>query len=177
VDGLADVIKHYELDMEVTQLVNLVSKALVYDVKPAVPEAVEKAPAAGSLAGYSILLADDEPDILTFFNTVLEDNGAKVTMAVNGDEALAQVREHKPDLICLDLSMPGKDGGEVFETLREDPELQDTKVLVITGKPELRRLIYERSVLPPEGYLDKPVDEETLVLNIRKILELTQEAT
>jgi hypothetical protein len=44
---------------------------------------------------------------------------------------------------------------------------------VITGRPELRKLIYDRSVKKPEGYLDKPVDEDGLVLNVRKVLELT----
>ena len=172
VDGLADLIKHYDLDMEITQLVNLVSEALVVPEKVAVPEEVERPVAAPTLDGYRILLADDEPDILAFFTTVLEDNGAEVIQARDGDEALEMLRKEKPNLLCLDLSMPGKDGGEVFEILRKDPELEETRVLIITGKPELRRLIYDRPVPPPEGYLDKPVDEETLVLNARKILEL-----
>jgi twitching motility two-component system response regulator PilH len=68
--------------------------------------------------------------------------------------------------------MPGKDGGQVFEVMRNDPELARIPVCIITGRPELRRLIYDRPVPAPEGYLDKPVDEETLLLNIRKILEL-----
>ncbi len=69
--------------------------------------------------------------------------------------------------------MPGKDGGEVFETLRKDPELSRIKVCIITGKPELRRLIYDRPVPPPEGYLTKPVGDHDLVLNLRKVLEVT----
>jgi CheY-like chemotaxis protein len=175
VDGLTDLIKHYELDMQVTQLVNLVSNALVVPEVKAVAEEVARPAEAAPLEGYKILLADDEPDILSFFTTVLEDNGATVIQAEDGDEALEQLRKEKPDLLCLDLSMPGKDGGEVFEALRKDPDLEQTRVLIITGKPELRRLIYDRQVPPPEGYLDKPVDEETLILNVRKILELAHE--
>jgi CheY-like chemotaxis protein len=68
--------------------------------------------------------------------------------------------------------MPGTDGGKVFEILRKDPDLSQIRVCIITGKPELRRLIYDRPVPPPEGFLDKPVDEETLLLNVRKILEV-----
>ncbi len=173
VDGLTDLIKHYQLDMKVTQLVNLVANALVVEEK--VPVEVEKPAEVLSLAGYNILLADDEPDILTFFSTVLKDNGANVIQAKDGNETLDLLRKEKPDLLCLDLSMPGKDGGEVFETLRKDPQLEETRVLIITGKPELRRLIYDRPVRPPEGYLGKPVDEDTLVLNVRKILELAHE--
>jgi len=63
------------------------------------------------------------------------------------------------------------DGGQVFERLRKEPDLASTPVCIITGRPELRRLIYDRAVPPPEGYLDKPIDPEALLMNIRKILE------
>jgi Fe-S oxidoreductase len=170
VDGLTDVIRHYKLGMEVKQLVNLVASAIVVEKRAAVP--AEKPVEILTLKGYKILVVDDEPDILTFLTAVLEDNGATVIQAANGDQALDLARKEKPDLITLDISMPGRDGGEVFETLRKDPELSAVPVCIISGRPELRRLIYDRPVLPPEGYLDKPVSEETLLLNARKILEL-----
>ena len=78
----------------------------------------------------------------------------------------------KPDLITLDIAMPGKDGGQVFEEMRRDPDLQSIPVCIISGRPELRRLIYQRTVAPPEGYLDKPINEKTLLSNIRRILSL-----
>jgi Fe-S oxidoreductase/CheY-like chemotaxis protein len=173
VDGLTDVIRHYKLDMKVTQLVNLVAEALVIE-KPAEAVEEERVEAALPLAGRRILVADDEPDQVAFLRTVLEDNGAEIFTAGTGDEVLEMVRKEKPELLTLDLSMPGKDVGEVFEILRNDPELSDLKICIITGRPELRRLIYDRSVEPPEGYLDKPVDDEDLLLNVRKILEATE---
>ena len=93
----------------------------------------------------------------------------------DGDEALETSRREKPDLLTLDLGMPGRDVGEVFEALRKDPELGGLKICVITGRPELRKLIYDRSVRPPEGYLDKPVTEEVLLRGVRKVLELAHE--
>jgi len=181
VDGLSDVIRHYELGMEVTQLVNLVANALVIEEKVAVPVAepiaAEPAVVAGlPLAGRTLVVADDEPDQVEFLATVLEDNGATVFRAMSGDEALELSRREKPDLLTLDLHMPGRDVGEVFEILRKDPELEDLKICIITGRPELRKLIYGRSVRRPEGYVDKPVDEERLLLNVRKVLELAHEA-
>ena len=169
VDGLNDVIRHYKLGMEVTQLVNLVANALVIPAKiipVSIPEEVLV------LAGKKILVVDDEPDILTFFSTVFEDNGATVFTATDGDEAIKLAMAEKPDLVTLDISMPGKDGGKVFEELRTNAETSTVKVCIITGRPELRKLIYDRKVQPPEGYLDKPVDEDTLMLNVRKVLEL-----
>jgi CheY-like chemotaxis protein len=173
VDGLSDLIRHYKLGMEVRQLVNLVATAIVVEKVAAVP--VEKLVEILTLKGYKILVVDDEPDILTFLTAVLEDNGATVTQAIDGDQALDLARKEKPDLITLDLSMPGKNGAFVFEEIRNDPELSASKVCIITGKPELRRLVYERPVPPPEGYLDKPINEERLLINIRKILEVTHE--
>jgi twitching motility two-component system response regulator PilH len=125
------------------------------------------------LAGRKLVVADDEPDQLTYLATVFEDYGAAVVRATNGDEALSMVRSEKPDLLTLDLEMPGLDVGEVFETLRKDPEFSALKICIITGRPELRKLIYQRSVRPPEGYLTKPVTEESLLLAVRKILELS----
>jgi len=172
VDGLADLIRHYKLDMEVTQLVNLVADALVIEEKAAVPAAPEELP----LSGWKLVVADDEPDQVTFLATVFEDHGAKVFQAVNGDEALETARREKPHLLTLDLAMPGRDVGEVFEMLRKDEQLNGMKICVITGRPELRKLIYDRSVKPPEGYLDKPVTEETLLLTARKVLEVPHKA-
>jgi Fe-S oxidoreductase/CheY-like chemotaxis protein len=172
VDGLTDVIRHYKLGMKVTQLVSLTANAMVIPEKVSVPVFIPMLAEALPLQGFKILVVDDEPDILAFLSVVLEDQGATVIQAADGEQALALTIEEKPDLITLDLSMPGKNGGYVFEAIRNNPEIASTKVCIITGKPELRRLIYERPVAPPDGYLDKPVNEETLLTNIRMILEM-----
>ena len=176
VDGLTDVIRHYKLGLEVTQLVNLVANALVIEEKaPAVEEKVPVPVEKPVLAGRTIVVADDEPDQVTLLATIFEDNGATVFTATNGDEALELARTQKPDLLTLDLEMPGMSAGEVFEIIRKTPELADLKICVITGRPELRKTIYDRSVRKPEGYLDKPVTEEILVRSARKILELAHD--
>ncbi|MBI5491166.1 MAG: response regulator, partial [Deltaproteobacteria bacterium] len=176
VDGLSDGIKHHKVGMKVTQLVNLVANAAIVAKRVAVQVPAAAAKPAGALAGRTILVVDDEPDVRAFLSAVLEDNGAKVVAAATGDEGLALARSARPDLMTLDLSMPGKDGGKVYEAIRGDKELRALRVCIITGQPEMRKLIYERPVPPPEGYLDKPVDEETLLRNVRKILGLAGEA-
>jgi len=125
------------------------------------------------LEGRNILVVDDEPDALTFIATVLEDHGATVHRATDGDEALDLIGKEKLDLMTLDLAMPGKNGVDVYIELRENPDLPQLPVCIITGRPEMRKLIYERqTVQPPEGYMSKPVSEKNLIINIRKILEI-----
>ncbi|MBU0984624.1 MAG: response regulator [candidate division Zixibacteria bacterium] len=170
VDGLADCIKHYKLGMEVTQLVNLVANALVIEKKVTVP--VAEPIAASDLQGRRILVTDDEPDFVTFVSTVLEDNGATVFRAYNAAEAMEIARREKPDLITLDISMPDKDGSEVFADIREDDILKRIPVCIITGQPELRKLIYDKPHRPPEGFVSKPVTEDGLLLNVKKLLKV-----
>jgi len=174
VDGLNDLIKHYDLEMDVVQLVNLVATALVIEPKAIEPEKVEEIAAAHSLQGYKILVTDDEPDFRIYLTTLLEDNGAEVLQASNGDDALKLAAAEKPDLITLDLSMPGQSGIEVFEQLRQNADTESIRVCVITGRPEMRKLIYERAVQSPEGYVDKPVSEEGILTNVIKILKLAE---
>jgi len=188
VDGLGDLIKHYKLDCEVRQLVDLVAEALVLE-EPAVEEKPVEAPVmvpvvpvvteeeempAVALRGRRILVVDDEEDVRTFLTTLLEDAGAEVLTATDGDEAIAVAKREKPDLVTLDLSMPGKDGIEAFCELRKTAGLEELPICIVTGHPEFRKLIYDRPVPPPEGYVDKPVDEDRLVDSIRRILELKE---
>jgi chemosensory pili system protein ChpA (sensor histidine kinase/response regulator) len=122
------------------------------------------------LEGYQILVVDDEADARVFLQTVLEDAGAAVFTAVDGDDAIAKANERTPDAITLDLSMPGKDGVETFTELRQDAATEGIPVCIITGHPEFRKVLYERPVRTPEGYMNKPVDEQDLVYNLRRIL-------
>ena len=74
--------------------------------------------------------------------------------------------------MTLDLSMPGMDGGKVFEALSKDPEIASTRVCIVSGKPELRKLIYERPVSATGGLSGQAGQEEKFLFNVRKILEL-----
>ncbi|MCG6948840.1 MAG: response regulator [Acidobacteria bacterium] len=182
VDGLNDLIKHYKLDCEVKQLVNLVANALIIEEPEKIPDElkpgdleVKKVAEKEPLAGRKILVVDDEEDVRAFLTMVFEDAGAEVETATDGDEALAKAREYQPDLISLDLSMPGKDGVEAFVELRSDPATEEIPVCVVTGHPEFRQVIYDRPVPPPEGYLGKPVDEDKLVAYAHHIVEHRKE--
>jgi Fe-S oxidoreductase/CheY-like chemotaxis protein len=185
VDGLSDLIKHYKLDMQVKQLVDLVADAVVMP-EPVVEEQPPKVPVvipaevtaeevempANALEGRRILVVDDEEDVRIFLATAMEDAGAQIFQASDGEEAIAIASKEKPDLITLDLSMPGKDGVETFGDLRKTPGLESIPVCIVTGHPEFRKLLYDRQGPPPEGYMDKPVDEKNLISNVARILSL-----
>lgn len=129
---------------------------------------------AGPLAGYKVLVVDDEEDVRTFLLTVLADAGAALCEAASGEEAIRVAVAESPDLITLDLSMPGMGGVQAYVALRDHPGTGHIPVCVVTGHPEFRAVIYERPVRPPEGYLDKPVEPEQLVATVRRILGLRQ---
>ena len=124
------------------------------------------------LSNRKILVVDDEPDAREFLSIVFTDFGATVVLAEDGVEALEVARRETPDLVTLDITMPRKTGAEVYEQMRRDPDLREIPVCIISGQPELRKLIYQRVVPPPDGYLDKPIDEDKLLLSVKRILAL-----
>jgi CheY-like chemotaxis protein len=124
------------------------------------------------LAGYRILVVDDDEDIRTFLLALFADAGAEICEASDGAEAIEVALTRLPDLITLDLSMPGKDGVEALSELRDTPELNPIPVCIVTGHPEFRQVIYERATRPPEGFVTKPIDADELVRTLRRILGL-----
>ena len=122
--------------------------------------------------GRRILVVDDEPDVVRYLSTFLADQGFAVSTARDGGEALVKARQERPDLITLDITMPGKSGVDVFTTLRRDPQLEGIPVFIITGVMDFRRLMYYREVQPPEGYMEKPIDPDVLLMTIRRLLEI-----
>jgi len=128
----------------------------------------------GRLNGYCVLVVDDDEEIRTFLTTLMTDEGAAALQAADGDEALATAVRAKPDLITLDLSMPGRDGIETFCDLRQNPATEEVPVCIITGHPEFRKVIYDRPVTPPEGFIEKPCDPDHVVKTIQRILGLAK---
>lgn len=119
----------------------------------------------------TVLIVDDEPDTLTYFSSLLEDNGYATVRAENGDQALEEVRKAKPDLITLDITMPESSGVRCYRELRENAEWKSIPVIMITGVSEDFRTFISsrRQVPPPDGYITKPVNEEDLLKMIREL--------
>ena len=119
-----------------------------------------------------ILVIDDEPDVVTFLTTLLDDNGYATISAKDGNEALEQVKAESPDLILLDITMPEKSGVRFYRDVRENAEYKDIPVVMVTGvMKEFQKFIStRRQVPPPDGYIPKPVDTKVLLETIAKLL-------
>ena len=119
----------------------------------------------------TVLIIDDDPDTVTYFSSVLEDNGYATVTAANGAAGIERVKESRPDLITLDITMPESTGVRCYRELRETEAWKGIPVIIITGVSEdFRTFISSRKhVPPPDGYLAKPVDEAQLLDAVRKL--------
>jgi CheY-like chemotaxis protein len=121
------------------------------------------------LHGKKVLVAEDEPEQLDFIKTVLEDNGAHVLLAHNGTQALELARSELPDLMTLDINMPGMDVMQLLGELKGDTNLNGLKICIISGRPELRMILRDRH-LNANAYLDKPFSENDLVTSLSGLI-------
>jgi len=116
-----------------------------------------------------ILVVDDEPANLALLNKLLKHQGYDVVEAIDGHSAIAAVAEHAPDLVCLDVMMPGLDGIEVCQRLRRQPEHVGLPILLLTAlnRPEEKARGLEAGA---NDFLSKPFDESELAARLRSLL-------
>ena len=120
----------------------------------------------------TILVVDDEKDVVRYFKTLFEDNGYRALTAMDGVEAMEKIRAERPDLVTLDITMPTKTGVTVYRDIKENEEFKDIPVLIVTGvQPEFRKFIStRRQVPPPEGYLEKPVALGDVLAEVQRLI-------
>jgi two-component system alkaline phosphatase synthesis response regulator PhoP len=125
-----------------------------------------------------ILVIDDDPDLQTAVTKVLESKSYEVTAALDGEEGLRKVVDERPDLIILDVVMPGKSGFEVCRELKTDPKyyfFSHIPVLMLTVYPDDREKMHlsmrEGMTMEAEDYLHKPFDPDELLNRVEELLE------
>ena len=121
------------------------------------------------VSGYRVLLVDDDPAIVRLLELNFRFEGFEVETASRGEEALQKASAVRPDAIVLDVMMPGVDGWEVVERLRDDPALAETPVVFLSAraKDEDRTRGYALGVV---DYVTKPFDVAELVDVVRRHL-------
>jgi CheY-like chemotaxis protein len=133
---------------------------------------------SGSNGVPKILIVDDEPDIVEYLCAVLEDNGYRTAGVTEAKEALEAVSREQPDLILMDILMPGESGLHLYREIRRNPETADIPVLIISGYTKAEDFaavdlgMLEEEKLPlPDGYLEKPISIPKLIRSLNELFE------
>ncbi|MEO7834982.1 MAG: response regulator [Ginsengibacter sp.] len=116
----------------------------------------------------TILIADDEPDILEILNFNLLAEGYQVINAINGNNAVELAKMHKPDLIILDVMMPGKTGFEVCKILRADNEFENTIIIFLTALNDENTEIKGLET-GGDDYISKPISPKVLISRVNAL--------
>ena len=129
-----------------------------------------------------ILIIDDDPDVVVFLSTLLQDHGYETLDAADGLEGLEATRSERPDLILMDLMMPQKSGISLLSELKQDEELKHIPVVMVTGVSgetgiDLETFFQRASQandgaqpFKPDGYVEKPVDPDKLLELVKNLL-------
>ena len=118
--------------------------------------------AKGSFVAYKILVVDDEPTIVRLMEFILTRQGHELLVATNGEDALAMVRTHAPDLVLLDIMMPRVDGYEVARLLRADPATSALPIIMLSAKAQDED-IRKGEDAGVDDYITKPFSPDHLV--------------
>jgi len=128
--------------------------------------------------GKKILIIEDEPDVASYLEMVLQDAGYETVTASDGNEAMTVARLDRPDLVTLDISMPKASGTRFYKEIKTDRDLASIPVVIVTavtgygGDPYgYEKFISNRRLVPPpEGFFPKPIDPKEFLAKIRELL-------
>jgi len=129
-------------------------------------------------AAKKVLIVDDEPDVVSYLEMLLRDHGYETRSAGNGQEALDLVRQDRPDLITLDVSMPEASGTRFYRDIKSEARFAAIPVVIVTavtgygGDPfGYEKFIRSRKMVPPpDGFFPKPIEPEKLLQAIAELL-------
>jgi DNA-binding response OmpR family regulator len=116
-----------------------------------------------------ILIADDESNIVISLEFLMQRSGYQVKTAADGEQALRQLSEFKPDLILLDIMLPLRNGFEVCQRIRENPEWQHTKIVMLTAKGREVE-VTKGLALGADIYITKPFATRELLASVQQLL-------
>ncbi len=126
------------------------------------------------------VIIDDEPDLCEYIASILQDHGFETHAAHDARTGEDLVLEHEPDLVCLDLMMPGRSGIQLFGKLKGDARTADIPLIMITGiRDELNidwaDIATSLRARKPDGFIEKPVDPARLMRVVEDIMEHARE--
>lgn len=120
---------------------------------------------------HRILIADDEPNIVVSLEFLMKREGFDVQVATDGEAAMLAIAAQVPDLILLDIMLPKRDGFEVCQRIRANPQWQSVKVVMLTAKGRDTE-VSKGLALGADAYVTKPFSTKDLVAKVRELLGL-----
>ncbi len=117
-----------------------------------------------------ILIVDDEPSVVVALQFLMQQQGYHVLVAETGEDALDLIYKYKPDLVILDIMLPGIDGYEVCEIIRLNPDYRKVKILFLTARRDEVE-IAKGLALGADAYITKPFSNNKLVAAVNEVLE------
>ena len=127
-----------------------------------------------NLHAKEILKVDDEPNVVVPIQFLMEQQGYRVMIAERGEDALDLIYQYKPDLVLLDIMLPGIDGYEVCEIIRLNPNFRKVKIIFLTAKGREEE-IAKGLALGADAYITKPYSNAELVAKVKELLEESDE--
>ena len=123
-----------------------------------------------------ILIVDDEPGVAVAIQFLMEQQGHRVLVAQRGEDALEMIYKYKPDLVLLDIMLPGISGWEVCEIIRLNPDYRNIKIVFLTAR-STEVEIAKGLALGADAYITKPFSNDKLVARVNALLEDAYEKT
>ncbi len=117
-----------------------------------------------------VVCIEDEPEIIELVSMILGAEGFEIIGATGGAEGVALVRSERPDLVLLDLMMPGMDGWAVYQSIKSDPGLRHIPVIVLTAKAQSIDKVLGLYIAKVEDYVTKPFAPDDLLESVHKVL-------
>ena len=130
------------------------------------------------MANRKAVVIDDEKDLTTYITTILEENDFSVSAANDAVTGEQLIRQEKPDLILIDLVMPGRTGIQLFTRLRKDPETREIPLVMVTGiKDQLGidwgEIVDRYKSRRPDGFVEKPIEPVRLMSVVNAVMSGT----
>ncbi len=126
-------------------------------------------PAYGQPPRKTVLIADDEPSLRLLVNATIASDQIIVLEAADGDEAWTLIERHQPDLVLLDVQMPGQTGFELTRRIRSNPSLTNTRIVILTSKAQATD-VASGLAAGADLYLTKPFSPLSLLIYVEQTL-------
>jgi DNA-binding response OmpR family regulator len=117
-----------------------------------------------------VLIVDDEPSIIVALQFLMEQSGYATVVAFSGEEAMEAVAKHHPDLMLLDIMLPVVDGFEVCQRVRENPDWNDIRIVLVTALGNEAN-VTKGLDLGADAYVTKPFSNADLIAKVKELLE------